>query len=459
MKCAEFLYFYLLPEDFRPPRAVSSSSNTSTSSSSSGESMLYPPSPLSSSTSSIGSGGRVSPSPFPSSSQHMRRIEDLDIPFVPTTPKKKPQPALGFLTPSARRVSGGGVSFTSSTTPSLEPVPASPSDMPSTSTTPATKATAPDTRRWSVIDSSAERNNAGLGLGLPKSSSVSTRLSDLASGPSSKLKRDVTAIKLDENEGTTKSNFSDPFSDTRSSSSGSSTVVPPRPQSQSSGMSRSSTTNDPASQTARRVSLRRPSKLSGSVTHSPIESSSSSAMLPPPSAVRQSKIRHSRTQSHMSSLAPPLSPPPVPAFSESPFLASRRKSIPPSVIAHSPSMNSIPSTTSSSVIPSTPRHDKDKAGLPLPTPAKRAFPAELTRGRIPPSSSSPALSVLAPSRRIPSGRQSEESTPRSGVEKKDVPGKRGNETRSVEEKKEMVRHDLVIPSQRLIRSCQIGWGM
>lgn len=81
MKCIEFLYFYLQPEDV--PRSTSSSSSGSSS-------PLFPPSPLSSSRSSSGA----------SASQW----QDLDVPFVPQTPSRKPQPSLGFLTPTANRV-------------------------------------------------------------------------------------------------------------------------------------------------------------------------------------------------------------------------------------------------------------------------------------------------------------------------------------------------------------------
>lgn len=435
MKCAEFLYFYLLPEDFKPPRAVSSSSTASASSSSSGESMLYPPSPLSSSTGSIGSGGRVSPSPLPHGSSH-RRVEDMEMPFIPETPKKKPQPALGYLTPSARRVSGGS-SFTTSTTPSLEPVPASPNDESIGAGTPSrrTEAPRPESRRWSVIDRAAERGDAGLGLGLPKSSSVSTNLAAIAASSSQTgMRRDVTAIELDEMDGTTKTQFSDPFSE-RSSSSGSSTAVPSRQVTRSSGLSRSSTADKLSSQSSRRLSVRRPSKLSDAQTST---QSGSSSMPPPSQGVPQAKIRHSRTQSHLSSLTSALPPPPVPSLTESPLVATRRKSTPPSVVPPTPALLTIPSTPNVPLAPSTPRHRDQLTPLAAqPTPAKRGFPAELTRGRIPPSSSSPALSVLGPAKRILSGKRSEVSLG-NDAPTREVGPKQINGTRSVEEKKELV---------------------
>ena len=456
MKSLEFLYFYLLPENTTPARAVSSSSTVSQSSSSSAESMLYPPSPLSSSTSSIGSSGRISPSPLPASShihpatrQSAHRFEDLDVPFIPQTPKKKPQPSLGYLTPSTRRVSGGTTS--AAATPSLAPITASPveirvnkDDQSSGSDNLRGQTPQKDTRRWSVMESRSTRSSTGLGLGLPKSTSLSSNLAAAAGGDDDK--RDVTAIKLDapaDRDITAASAFTDPFSDTRSSSSGSSTVVPPRI---SSGMSRSSTTSDlvgsssPSSTSSpnlalRRLSVRRPSRLAQVSTPDLAEPSTSAAL---PSAGRVQKIRHSRTQSHMSALPPPPVPAPrLPTSSSAANLAEmgRRRSTPPGAMAPATPMSA---STSTSV-----------SATPQPTPAKRAFPAELTRGvRMAPSASSPNLAMpLGAARRIPSGkRASPEKTAKVGRGDKGdqadlarVKKDQGRMTKSVEEKKELVR--------------------
>ena len=456
MKCLEFLYFYLLPENTTPARAVSSSSAASQSSSSSAESMLYPPSPLSSSTSSVGSSGRISPSPMPSSSyihpatrQQAHRFEDLDVPFIPQTPKKKPQPSLGYLTPSARRVSGG--STVAALTPSLEPVPASPVDIRLNDDTQAATSTKSrmeetprrDSRRWSVMESRSTRSSTGLGLGLPKSTSLSSNLAAVASGDDGK--RDVTAIKLDiapERNITTASGYTDPFSDARSSSSGSSTVVPPRT---SSGMSRSSTASDLVGASSpsgtnspglasRRLSVRRPSRLMQVSTPDSPEPSTSAASS---AAGRPQKIRHSRTQSHMSSLPPPPLPVPhLPTSSSASNLAAmgRRRSTPPSAMSGS---KPISASTSTSV-----------SATPQPTPAKRAFPAELTRGgRMTPSASSPNLVVpLGATRRIPSGKRTslDEGVKATRGDKADpadlarAKKDKSRMTKSVEEKKELV---------------------
>ncbi|ORY22905.1 cell division control protein 14, SIN component-domain-containing protein [Naematelia encephala] len=447
MKCLEFLYFYLLPENSQPPpRAVSSSS---TSSSSSGESLLYPPSPLSSSTSSIGSNGRISPSPLPKSQSHSHfqmesKYRDLDIPFIPQTPKKPVQPSLGYLTPSThhRRVSG---SMSMSSTPSLAPVPASPREMPikgerSVPEMPSTRHMQDD-RRWSVMETPSV--NAGLGLGLPKSSSVSTDLSTVArDGPppivpvsGMGLKRDVTAVRLDRqlSDDTHAPTFTDPFSETRSSS-GSSTAVPPTASRQSSGMSRSSTqpslsllASQPGREgmVQRRTSARRSSKsplVQSSIPalpkmNPPLSRQGDSSLLVPSStgAPRAPKMRHSRTQSLLSAL-----PPPSPAVPPMPRV--------PSVHRHTPST------------PSRADADNKAQPTPQPTPARRAFPSELTRG-IPPSASSPSLSRLAPptplgaSKRIPSDKRGSVDVAPSHSEKDNKKGKK--DVKSVEEKKEL----------------------
>ena len=521
MKCLEFLYFYLLPENSTQPRSVSAGSAASQSSTSSGESLLYPPSPLSSSAGSIGSSGRISPSPLPLSarphplSKHNavaeavtekeRHFEDLDMPFIPQTPKKKPQPSLGYLTPSSRRISGGN-SFVASLTPSLEPVPASPReyvDSPhksqssrksSQETGGREQAGEPDKRRWSVVDGGSRSSEVELGLGLPKSASVTTSLASQAEGSASgnSVKRDVTAIKIDRS-------FVDPFSD-RSSSSGSSTVVPSGAYRQpiGSGMGRSRTTSnlsDMANDTqresgskiyspnvsSRRLSVRRPSKLvqvstpdspelppSTSTTITATPTSTSSSRLVP----RDPKMRHSRTQSHLSSLSslvPPMPLPPVPPSPTSSSISSsaanpRRRSTPPSsspATSH-PSFTSFTTTSNSSEtpVPQTPKRktsQESNIGAPLPTPARRAFPIELTRG-IPSSASSPSLVVpLGAARRIPSERRGDVSA--SSVQHGVKGGNKEKEVRSVEEKKELVSLVLSLRTEKVPKGKRGQWNV
>ncbi|WVF68327.1 hypothetical protein IAT40_003092 [Kwoniella sp. CBS 6097] len=417
MKCIEFLYFYLLPEQNDAKRAVSSSSSSSSSST---DSQLYPPSPLSTSQNSLpsvrtaNSSGRMTPSPEP----RKNHLADVDMPFVPMTPRKPPQPNLGYLTPATRKSS---VCTSTCSTPSLATVPASPR-IPESSTARGLSAmldemegsSAPTPRNSRTSRGStenAERSGVGLGLGLPKSSSGLVR--------SSTIQRDLSGKTAQSDRKDTSSSFTDPFNLTANSershsgSSGSSTVVPaPRSMSRSStqpslnpnGLPRQPSSVSSAG-TMRRASVRRVSK-------SPLVQSS----LPEheeaaPAVPRTPKIRHSRTQSHLSALSGSVPPPPVPALPVIP-----------------------PSAEKMSRTPSRPR----------------AFPAELTRG-LPPSVSSPSLnvahgstSVLTPlgaSKRIPSDKRPPSSARKEVVEKGKLradDGKRKKEVKSVEEKKEML---------------------
>ncbi|OCF34399.1 hypothetical protein I316_03913 [Kwoniella heveanensis BCC8398] len=418
MKCIEFLYFYLLPEQSDAKRAVSSSS--SSSSSSSNESQLYPPSPLSTSQNSLPSvrvadaDARLTPSPELRKDHH---LVDVDMPsFVPMTPRKPPQPNLGYLTPATRKSS---VCTSTCSTPSLATVPASPRTSESStarglsamldemddSSAPTPRSNARSTR-GSTED--IETSEVGLGLGLPKSSSGLVR--------SSTIQRDMSGQTA---QNKSSSAVTDPFNLTANSqrshsgSSGSSTVVPPART-----MSRSSTQPflnanglprqpSPVSSTGtmRRTSVRRVSK-------SPLVQSSLPEHEEAPSAVpRTPKIRHSRTQSHLSALSGDVPPPPVPVLPVIP-----------------------PSAEKMSRTPSKPR----------------AFPAELTRG-LPPSASSPALSAasghgqgltpLGATKRITSDKRPPPSARKEvlGKDKLSVDdGKKKKDVKSVTEKKEML---------------------
>lgn len=399
MKCIEFLYFYLLPEQSPSPRSVSSTS------SSSGESNLFPPSPLSSSTSSNESDGRISPSPVP----HKKACSthaDIDINFVPQTPRKPPQPSPGYLTPSttARRVSASTTS-----TPSLPTVPASPrvaaspsshhlasmAESPHDLTCPSPREKR-SSSQWARPDH-ADGSTVGLGFGLPKSSSIAVGL----------CQSDETAIDIAEPPTPT---FSDPFSSDSRSSSGSSTVLasPRSPM-----ISRSSTQpsltivqSSPRDPSTRQTSVRRVSRspLAQSLTPGEPSLPDVQAQVKP---LPSPQIKHSRTQSHFSGLPPA---PPVPVKHE------RRQSLAPP---------SKPSPVESHRSPSRPH---------------RAFPAGLTRG-LPSSASSPNLaSPLRASKRIPSDKRPPSSlAPVS--ESPRLPTKMvksGKDLRSVEEKKELV---------------------
>ena len=421
MKCIEFLYFYLLPEQNGTQRAASSSSS---SSSSSAESALFPPSPLSASTGSDTSSRVVTPSPAVRDPPHMLQSHypDIDMSFVPMTPHKRPQPNLGYLTPSTTRRPSSSLS----TTPSLPPVPASPRVPASPSTrrlaslvetspehikvteTPRQSVPSREWRRSSMI----EEKDAGLGFGLPSNQSG--------------LKRSATAIRLSDDKPT----FSDPFvtsSAARSgsgSSSGSSTVIQHRRSMSRSSIHISTKEATPGSQTHRSSqSLAQRSSKSHM---------SQSTMLPPPPPSRASgkeaeprpKIRHSRTQSHLLALATASDAdrPPVP-----PLPTSLAPPSTPSGLTRSPS---------------------SRPG--------RAFPAELTRG-LPPSASSPALTPLGAAKRVPSGGRPSLSADKAKVPHEKVKPKG---VKSVEEKKEMVSPSCEVIRFKLTKnSLGCGSGM
>ncbi|WRT69877.1 uncharacterized protein IL334_006868 [Kwoniella shivajii] len=392
MKCIEFLYFYLLPEQNIPQRAVSTSSSSSTEST---ESTLFPPSPLMTSQTLI-----EVPTIGPTPRESHKELIDLDMPFVPLTPRKPPQPNLGYLTPATRRSS---VCTSNSSTPSLPVIPASPRVPISQSSTSrglaamldeidGPSARTPRSSRTDRNPNSTETSGIGLGLGLPKSTSGLVR--------SSTVQRDISKPSRsgESLKSTASTTFTDPFSLTpksersNSGSSGSSTVVPA-----SRNMSRSNTQptltltdqnglpKDPSTSGVRHSSIRR-------VSRSPLVQSiiPESEDLKP----RSPKIRHSRTQSHLSGL-PTQSVPPVPPLP-------------------------------------TPNADKVSQSR---TPSKpRAFPVGLTRG-IPPSVSSPSLGVtpLGASKRIPSDKRPTIRSTKDDDDKKKV-----KEVKSVAEKKEML---------------------
>lgn len=405
MKCIEFLYFYLLPEktgkkEAQTQRTSSASSSSTTSSTSS---QLYPPkttpedlTPLASPTTPSRRQKVQTPTQKP--------YEDLDITFVPQTPQKKPQPSLGFLTPSTRRVSGSS----SVTATPRSSVPPSPRRVPPS----------PSHRRLSSIDHDMEGGNFGLGLGLPRSSTAANH------SARSEAKRDVTAIKLPQTETETprrKPSSSDPFNNTTNStatattsSSGSSTVVPPSPR----GMSRSSTQMNlpPSSSELRRT----PSIVRTDTSHT--GSSTSVDDTPQP---RPPKVRHSHTSGHLSALATD----PTPGSREGRPSKPRQSTSASASSFHSRASISISSDTSPSRGPSPTTTTTSTSMPPPPVPkptSRKGFPAGITKG-LPSAVSSPNLnSPLGAARRIPSGRLA------------DRPSSKLKEVRSVEEKKELV---------------------
>ncbi|KAI9634770.1 cell division control protein 14, SIN component-domain-containing protein [Dioszegia hungarica] len=333
MKCIEFLYFYLLPE--HQSRSLSSSTrsvSTATSRSTSSSDSLYPPSPLDRSSYAKESPTIVHPSRSPNPTG------DLDLHFVPQTPRKKVTPNLGYLTPSSRRGSGGA---SAKSTPALQTVPASPIDRGGST---------PKANRRMSGDA-----EVGLGLGLPNTSAG-------AGG----IKRDVTAIHLGSLVASP-----EPVSPRHRQADGRA----PRSPTSSGKMSRSSTQpNISVLHSSQRQAHSRTSSQLSSHTDSP------SSLPPAPHAPRipepkSPRLGHSRTSSHLSALAPD----------------------PPSGLSRSPSALLVPSASHSRV-PSAEGVGMERT----PSKARRAFPSELTRGLLPMPTSSPKPTPLGNSRRLPS---------------------------------------------------------
>ena len=397
MKCIEFLYFYLLPEQSPSARCVSS---TSSASSSSGDSRLFPPSPLSTISSSTESDGRVSPSPAPSG-KDVLKYADIDMPFIPQTPRKVHPPSLGYLTPSNTRRTSGYKSLT----PGLPTVPASPRVAPSPSSRyldamaesmderpSATPKEKHNSAHW-ARPSHANGMAVGLGFDLPKSTSIAVGMSH----------RDVTSGAL--SEGPSTPTFSDPFSSDSRSSSGSSTVLAsPRSSTQPSLIMAHSS---PRNRSGRQTSIRQ-------VSRSPLIQSLTPDQPASPDlkvevrAETVSQSKHSRSRSHLSGLPAVL---PIPNHQKQ--KSDRHQSLMPPTEP----------TTQAQIQASRPR---------------RAFPAELTRG-LPSSTSSPNLaSPLSASKRIPSDTRPSlfVTSPQSSSKRAEIHG----EVRSVAEKKELVSH-------------------
>jgi hypothetical protein len=262
MKCIEFLYFYLLPEQSSVPaqRATSSSSTSTTSST---ESQLFPPTPVNDDTDLC--PATPSRRHRTSSSDQKAPYSDLDITFVPQTPQRSVQPNLGYLTPSTRRASGSS-NISLSVPPSPCGAPRSPSHH----------------RLMSVTDTS-DSDNSGLGLGLPRSDTAKLISRET-------VQKDIPAINLPDDD------VSNPFRSASShttSSSGSSTVMPG-----SRGISRSSTHSAMSSATgvSRTSSMRRISDAPSSSRRSSADESTV------PSKERAPRVRHSHTSAQLAAI-------------------------------------------------------------------------------------------------------------------------------------------------------------
>lgn len=502
MKCIEFLYFYLLPEQQNSDVNKRNISNSSVSSTTSSE--LYPTSPP--------TLPRTKPPIAVTTSEE--KLGDIDVPFIPQTPVKRPRPNLGYLTPATRHLSDASAN-TSSSTPGLPTVPASPAS-------PAISST--------IIPPSPQESNGrlrpsasttGLSRMLDEDAPLSSHVPDARTPAMLRHRDDGGAGKVGlgiglSNLGMTTSTFKtkggtsdDPFDLTacskrsHSGSSGSSTVVP---STASRAISRSSTQPSLADLSyggnsnkarldaglGRSASLRRgvsssPSPLARSsfpIAHSSNfekegegegraqrqrgGSSGSALVSRTPRSSTSSRSRHTRAQSYASglSLPPPTGPsesasvpsieiPPVPR-------------LPSSVVAsihtdahHTPNSSGITSMSNM-------KENKEMEKIRGVRARSKGFPAKLTKGMVPSASSSGLTAMTATSsslassgaqigkdgREVPlgatkrvlsrnyrdvQGRERNESDAETATgAKAGLTGRAKAETRTMEEKKEML---------------------
>ncbi|KIR39087.1 hypothetical protein I307_01806 [Cryptococcus deuterogattii 99/473] len=439
MKCIEFLYFYLLPEQQESnidKRNVSISSSSSTTSSE-----LYPPSPptLSRTKPPISvTTSAVNTSDPPNLDVIADKLGDIDVPFIPQTPVKRPRPNLGYLTPATRQVSGASAN-TSSSTPGLPTVPASPSSPAILS------GTVPPSPREPKEGLTSSAASTGLARMLDEDVLLSSpvpgaripaRLKHRDDNDAGKVGLGIGLPNLDMTGATSKtrgrisndpSNLTVSSKRSNSGSSGSSTVVPSiaslaisesstRPSwADLAGGKRSSEARVSAG-LGRSASLRRevspsPSPLArssfpiahpshleqegdaeGQVQRQRGGSSGSRMVSRTPRSSTSSRSRHLRAQSHASglSLRPPIGSsesasvpsidiPPVPRLPSS---------IPANVYLDAHPISSSTRMTSMSNV----KENKEKEKIRVARP--KGFPTKLTKGMVP-SASSPGLSAMA----------------------------------------------------------------
>ncbi|XAO22083.1 hypothetical protein I312_100848 [Cryptococcus bacillisporus CA1280] len=439
MKCIEFLYFYLLPEQQDSNTDKRNVSNSSVSSTTSSE--LYPPSPptLSRTKPPITvTTSAVNTSDVPNPNDTADKLGDIDVPFIPQTPVKKPRPNLGYLTPATRQVSGASAN-TSSSTPGLPTVPASPSSPAVFSTIVPPSPREPKGGMMSSASSTglARMLDEDVLLSSPVSGArIPARLKHRDDNVAGKVGLGIGPPNLDMTGATSKTRggtSNDPFNFTvrskrsNSGSSGSSTVVP---STASLAISESST-RPPwvvlsggkrsgearvSARLGRSASLRRevspsPSPLASSsfpIAHaSHLEKerdaegqtqrqrggSSGLAMVSgTPRSSTSSRSRHSRAQSHASglSLRPPIGSSEsasVPSI-DIPSVPRLPGSVPANVYLDTHPIPSSARMTSTSNVKENKEKEKIRGAR------SKGFPTKLTKGMVP-SASSPGLSAIA----------------------------------------------------------------
>ncbi|CAK9782964.1 hypothetical protein CC85DRAFT_286936 [Cutaneotrichosporon oleaginosum] len=291
---------------------------------------------------------------------------DTDLPFIPQTPRKPPKPTLGFQTPSAHRFEREVPANTSGT--SLAPVPPSP-------------------RSSDEDDGSLTKRDSAAWLAAQR------KMADRVSSASSEFSQASTG-----------------------SSASSATIVPTkraghRPSMSASAVPPSAAVSRSSSRSSRAPSsgVSRTSSSSGGNVASPAKSAmpTSSAK---PSASSSLLSKPKATTQHSLDTDPALVARRGSRHSKSPLAQSTT----PGEMVRPPPVSRAPSTA-----PGTPGPSRSSSSTPAFQRSK-GFPAELTKGALPPSSPAP----LAPSRRVPSGAVGEDGCRvRSVAEKKDELGK------------------------------------
>lgn len=401
MKCCEFLYFYLLPEGatampdlaakvpqgvlaaLAPGAALPPSLDSSTSSAATANGPSLPPSP---------NRSRLT-SEAPRLASPDRRWADLDLPFVPETPRKPPRPSLGFQTPATNRRASNLNSSASSN-----------------AMTPATPALKSERRR-----STAPRSDDEGSL-TRKDSAAWAAVSKTGLGGANLQRRRSTASQGYTSESGSRTSSGSGSRTSSGSSSSTVTAVPRRLASQVSPPSRESSMTPSSAAPSPRVLA--PSPAGGPSPGMPRLPRSSTQPTLASSADTGSIIRRPSKLSK-SSLAEP-----VLETSQ----AAQMPRVPSQAPSQTPFVSSVTPSTPAAGRPPRMRHSRTQSALAdlggTPVQRSRGFPSDLTRGMLPGApTNSPA--PLSPARRVS-----------SGARPKAVPAK--GDMRSVEQKKNMV---------------------
>ncbi|KAL1412595.1 hypothetical protein Q8F55_000342 [Vanrija albida] len=416
MKCCEFLYFYLLPEGatampdlaakvpmsvlagLSPGAALPPSLDSSTSSAATANGPSLPPSP---------NRSRLT-SEAPRAASPDRRWADLDLPFVPETPRKPPKPSLGFQTPATNRRASNLNSSASSNAMTPAATPALKSER-RRSTAPRSDDEGSLTRR----DSAAWAAVSKTGLG----------------GANLQRRRSTASQGYTSEGGSRKSSAAGGSRSSSGSSSSTVTAVPRRLGSQVSPQSRESSMTPSSAAPSPRVLAPSPAvapssatpRLPRSSTQPTLASADTGSIIRRPSKLSKSSLAEPVLETSQALHAPRVPSQAPPAPSATPSTPAGR----PPRMRHSRTQSAL----------------ADLGGTPIQR--SRGFPSDLTRGALPGApSNSPA--PLSPARRVSSGH-------RPALPKGDM--------RSVEQKKNMLGQWLGNVDQLVQGVEKVGfWG-